>query len=133
DDRLIVARGGAGAGDDADVRQRDDLRVDGDEVLDRVGVLLRKGRPEGLRYGDDDESTHRHPHRNTSAAMAPRSSFPCPLAIASSIRFAMPGRDRKSTRLNSSHRTISYAVFCLKKKKPTSVSNRTGLPKILIS
>src|SRR6266705_3776062 len=27
--------------------------------------------------------------------------------------------DRKSTRLNSSHRTISYAVFCLKKKKQT--------------
>src|SRR6266540_6668954 len=30
-----------------------------------------------------------------------------------------PGRDRKSTRLNSSHITISYAVFCLKKKKKT--------------
>src|SRR5437867_10416166 len=29
---------------------------------------------------------------------------------------SLPGRDRKSTRLNSSHRTISYAVFCLKKK-----------------
>src|SRR5207248_10222202 len=29
----------------------------------------------------------------------------------------VPPRDRKSTRLNSSHRTISYAVFCLKKKK----------------
>src|SRR5437667_5254717 len=28
-------------------------------------------------------------------------------------------RDRKSTRLNSSHITISYAVFCLKKKKET--------------
>src|SRR5437773_11808133 len=28
-------------------------------------------------------------------------------------------RDRKSTRLNSSHITISYAVFCLKKKKIT--------------
>src|SRR5437879_8909355 len=28
-------------------------------------------------------------------------------------------RDRKSTRLNSSHRCISYAVFCLKKKKKT--------------
>src|SRR5438094_6718122 len=28
-----------------------------------------------------------------------------------------PRKDRKSTRLNSSHRTISYAVFCLKKKK----------------
>src|SRR5207248_10932535 len=30
---------------------------------------------------------------------------------------APPQGDRKSTRLNSSHRTISYAVFCLKKKK----------------
>src|SRR5256885_10693629 len=30
-----------------------------------------------------------------------------------------PLRDRKSTRLNSSHLVISYAVFCLKKKKPT--------------
>src|SRR5256885_3055894 len=29
---------------------------------------------------------------------------------------AVPGRDRKSTRLNSSHLVISYAVFCLKKK-----------------
>src|SRR5476651_1656633 len=30
---------------------------------------------------------------------------------------AHPGGDRKSTRLNSSHANISYAVFCLKKKK----------------
>src|SRR5437773_6326014 len=30
---------------------------------------------------------------------------------------AAQGEDRKSTRLNSSHITISYAVFCLKKKK----------------
>src|SRR2546430_4107825 len=30
-------------------------------------------------------------------------------------------RDRKSTRLNSSHSQISYAVFCLKKKKPPSM------------
>src|SRR3712207_7211189 len=29
-------------------------------------------------------------------------------------------RDRKSTRLNSSHANISYAVFCLKKKKPST-------------
>src|SRR6266480_6698357 len=37
-----------------------------------------------------------------------------------------PGRDRrgdrKSTRLNSSHMSISYAVFCLKKKKKSSYS-----------
>src|SRR5260221_1032300 len=32
------------------------------------------------------------------------------------------GRDRKSTRLNSSHTVISYAVFCLKKKNTTSVT-----------
>src|SRR5690625_4589686 len=31
--------------------------------------------------------------------------------------FSIPFRDRKSTRLNSSHVAISYAVFCLKKKK----------------
>src|SRR6202000_3565088 len=32
-------------------------------------------------------------------------------------------RDRKSTRLNSSHPSISYAVFCLKKKKKHSVES----------
>src|SRR3712207_8549912 len=35
-------------------------------------------------------------------------------------RPARPGADRKSTRLNSSHANISYAVFCLKKKKTES-------------
>src|SRR5947209_15418620 len=33
------------------------------------------------------------------------------------LMFAPDGEDRKSTRLNSSHANISYAVFCLKKKK----------------
>src|SRR5690606_40148103 len=32
-------------------------------------------------------------------------------------------RDRKSTRLNSSHVKISYAVFCLKKKKRSNIHN----------
>src|SRR5207248_7668234 len=32
-------------------------------------------------------------------------------------QLGLPFLDRKSTRLNSSHRTISYAVFCLKKNK----------------
>src|SRR3712207_8175914 len=36
----------------------------------------------------------------------------------------VPGRaDRKSTRLNSSHANISYAVFCLKKKKTTELQS----------
>src|SRR2546430_12895375 len=37
---------------------------------------------------------------------------------------AQLGRDRKSTRLNSSHSQISYAVFCLKKKKRTICEHR---------
>jgi len=36
--------------------------------------------------------------------------------------------DRKSTRLNSSHITISYAVFCLKKKKKTAYSHNNPIP-----
>src|SRR5256885_7530733 len=42
-------------------------------------------------------------------------------ASPSSARSAT-NRDRKSTRLNSSHLVISYAVFCLKKKKPQLIS-----------
>src|SRR3989442_6254577 len=38
-----------------------------------------------------------------------------------------PGRDRKSTRLNSSHVRISYAGFCLKKKKNIGVDTRPDL------
>src|SRR5207244_9454840 len=37
-------------------------------------------------------------------------------ALINEIGFAEKDRDRKSTRLNSSHQIISYAVFCLKKK-----------------
>src|SRR5208283_6021360 len=43
-------------------------------------------------------------------------------ARAGTLR-ASPCRDRKSTRLNSSHITISYAVFCLKKKKTPHLSS----------
>src|SRR5437879_7664703 len=41
---------------------------------------------------------------------------PVALTRAEADRIAAAARDRKSTRLNSSHRCISYAVFCLKKK-----------------
>src|SRR5438552_12173932 len=39
-------------------------------------------------------------------------------------------RDRKSTRLNSSHQIISYAVFCLKKKKKKSTEITIHLHKV---
>src|SRR5438270_2075318 len=42
-------------------------------------------------------------------------------------------RDRKSTRLNSSHSQISYAVFCLKKKRVATVRiGLTGLDSIVV-
>ena len=50
-------------------------------------------------------------------------------AIAEKSRaIRLPIQDRKSTRLNSSHLVISYAVFCLKKKKHTSMLDTTITP-----
>src|SRR5699024_12639760 len=43
------------------------------------------------------------------------------LAATREIAFAFSSSDRKSTRLNSSHVSISYAVFCLKKKTKRKV------------
>src|SRR2546430_2850511 len=43
-------------------------------------------------------------------------------------RAAVATRDRKSTRLNSSHSQISYAVFCLKKKKGLRVPHCAPRP-----
>src|SRR5438874_5042480 len=57
------------------------------------------------------------------------------VAVVSSRRSNFPGcptspptmKDRKSTRLNSSHVEISYAVFCLKKKKTIATSQEAFL------
>src|SRR2546426_5833724 len=54
-------------------------------------------------------------------------STECPKAFLSKNSFTLGARDRKSTRLNSSHLVISYAVFCLKKKK--HVSGRPAHPR----
>src|SRR5437899_6110852 len=58
------------------------------------------------------------PLRALAAAAPRRLGFLRPLAdrLAGLARHAPSFRDRKSTRLNSSHLGISYAVFCLKKK-----------------
>src|SRR5256885_11204584 len=55
-----------------------------------------------------------------SRQTSPRRSSPCgaPNAAFDGVgKMGPKKRDRKSTRLNSSHLVISYAVFCLKKKK----------------
>src|SRR3712207_7521848 len=51
-----------------------------------------------------------------------------PVSMTSVTRLAL---DRKSTRLNSSHANISYAVFCLKKKKYESVLLRNIISTLL--
>src|SRR5437764_9178386 len=66
-------------------------------------------------------STTRAPHCRSTSAIR------CVGWRGSSGRYAPPdaaNQDRKSTRLNSSHRCISYAVFCLKKKKKNNESHR---------
>src|SRR5438445_8212133 len=55
---------------------------------------------------------HAHPDQRRSAGLASGAA-------------ERQGRDRKSTRLNSSHANISYAVFCLKKKKESNTANNT--------
>src|SRR5256885_8107676 len=71
---------------------------------------------------------------STSMASSPRA----PRASRSSIKGFSSGKastsehglDRKSTRLNSSHLVISYAVFCLKKKKKTEEKTAVFIAKI---
>src|SRR2546426_9023994 len=63
------------------------------------------------------------------AATSWRSTF---ASWAESLRPGLDFADRKSTRLNSSHLVISYAVFCLKKKKkgkldPTTVDTQKSI------
>src|SRR5437899_3819507 len=58
------------------------------------------------------------PYTTLFRSRTARSRSPAaPRDSASRGRAGGPARDRKSTRLNSSHLGISYAVFCLKKKK----------------
>src|SRR5574340_1335462 len=82
-------------------------RPEGREPLpDKAGespLLSRSGGEKGLRGGGAGKP------RCSSRG---RPGFRGTLWVASRV-----SRDRKSTRLNSSHQKISYAVFCLKKKK----------------
>src|SRR2546426_12554510 len=50
---------------------------------------------------------------------APRAAVDLPVRLLTEKGVPWESTDRKSTRLNSSHLVISYAVFCLKKKKKT--------------
>src|SRR3712207_8064875 len=73
----------------------------------RIGNLLTSSTYKGVHvYGKDRKSK--------SAAVQQRET----------IAREVPALDRKSTRLNSSHANISYAVFCLKKNNTTTTLRR---------
>src|SRR3712207_8926219 len=76
-------------------------------------TLFRSGRG-GDRIGGAGRPTH------SAAASADGREVPRAARRLQELRKIVPDRDRKSTRLNSSHANISYAVFCLKKKKQRS-------------
>src|SRR5207248_9891619 len=57
-----------------------------------------------------------HPGNQKCLRITIMRSIACKAAIMVATTHFTVALDRKSTRLNSSHRTISYAVFCLKKK-----------------
>src|SRR5437870_10930326 len=61
-----------------------------------------------------------------SAAVGARRVGPEPVEEPQAHPLVVLQRDRKSTRLNSSHVAISYAVFCLKKKKRGGCPTRTA-------
>src|SRR2546430_2814702 len=72
----------------------------------------RVGKEEG-RYGHQPVDDDSQPHR----AAEPLREVVHGISSSERLHVFDDGVDRKSTRLNSSHSQISYAVFCLKKKK----------------
>src|SRR3989449_6631837 len=96
--------GGAGARRLAGARPGEDPRGNGDHRVD-AGRQTR------------DESGAEQGHEGDERTMGQRVGEPVHHALQ---------RDRKSTRLNSSHGYISYAVFCLKKKKKKQADKYTA-------
>src|SRR3712207_7537978 len=79
------------------------FRSSADEGIEADGEDLRSARRTLARYAD-------RLHAENAAGLSYYTARTAVLAVRE-------GADRKSTRLNSSHANISYAVFCLKKKK----------------
>src|SRR2546427_6527614 len=77
-------------------------------VLDKDGVIRFRQSGEGpTTEGDLEDAIGKYLKRESDPKLAA----------------AAAAEDRKSTRLNSSHSQISYAVFCLKKKKKDTNTN----------
>src|SRR6476659_9113421 len=115
----------------ADRRRQHDTRQDAGHLRvrpDRLGgrglwESIRPGRPgPGARRVARPRPRRRLPCGNEQAGVLRDVRHRCAAHAAGGrdARHRDGGRDRKSTRLNSSHLGISYAVFCLKKKKKST-------------
>src|SRR3712207_7905661 len=71
-----------------------------------VAWTSKRKAPPSTPYVAASSGSRTHDHRLPSLAL-----------LKESLKRGRRSQDRKSTRLNSSHANISYAVFCLKKKK----------------
>src|SRR5689334_24714953 len=80
---------------------------------DALPILLGATLASGRLFEPGDDLPGRAPSAILSDATWTRRYGRDPSMLGRTIRL----KDRKSTRLNSSHSSISYAVFCLKKKK----------------
>src|SRR5947207_7948694 len=112
------------------------VEQDHQNMMDQLGIRVLRLGPSG------DEKAPKHANYDESTAN-PFPDLPDALTLKSGKRVTTAAewwhqrrpeivedferqsvRDRKSTRLNSSHTVISYAVFCLKKKKTITQHNR---------
>src|SRR2546430_13407143 len=66
----------------------------------------------------------------TTLFRSPQSGRAAEAQVAGGHPRSHPQRDRKSTRLNSSHSQISYAVLCLKKKNTTNIDSLQSIPSL---
>src|SRR5437762_9225214 len=89
----------------------DELTAEITQSRERVARDLR-----GLQYELDLPAKFRRSFREQTVSWLSA-------AAAVGAVIALAPIDRKSTRLNSSHRCISYAVFCLKKKKTQTANH----------
>src|SRR5699024_11223195 len=81
----------------------------------KLSVRLNKKRPQPKKL--KMTLRHHHQHHMVRTGTSTVTALGMYTSVVSRWASLSATRDRKSTRLNSSHVSISYAVFCLKKKK----------------
>src|SRR3989454_6869721 len=89
--------------------------VSADGEVPTLSLVNDTDRPVLLLDGEELIGAKQNRILNTTVLVAAHAALRIPLSCVEPGRWSY--RDRKSTRLNSSHLVISYAVFCLKKKK----------------